>query len=415
MSQQQRQYEIVVFGATGYTGKYTAEHVARQLPTDLKWAIAGRTESKLRAVADELRVAYPDRVQPGIEISQLNKNDLTELAKKTKVLISTVGPFHKYGEAAFAACAETGTHYLDCTGEVPWVYDMTAKYHALAKKNGAIMIPQNGVESAPTDLICWALVTHIRETLHVGTTELIDTIYDLNGTPSGGTLDTVLTLFDSYGLSHLAKSMSPYSLSVCHNNPSHPSRPFLEQLTGLRTVPDLGLLTDSIQGPSDIPIVNRTWSLYDNGNYYGRKFKVNAYMKARNSLQGFLIHLALTFGMVALLLPPVRWAVKKFVYQPGEGLGKEEASKEYCEWRAIANADVSDENDPKRAHARMRWNGSMYDLTGVFLAEAAVTIARDNTFAHELGGGVLTPATLGSAYLERLQKAGLIHEIRTLP
>lgn len=274
-------------------------------------------------MADELRVAHPDRVQPGVEISQLNKNDLTELAKKTKVLISTVGPFHKYGEAAFAACAETGTHYLDCTGEVPWVYDMTAKYHALAKKNGAIMIPQNGVESAPTDLICWALVTHIRETLHVGTTELIDTIYDLNGTPSGGTLDTVLTLFDSYGLSHLAKSMSPYSLSVCHNNPSHPSRPFLEQLTGLRTVPDLGLLTDSIQGPSDIPIVNRTWSLYDNGNYYGRKFKVNAYMKARNSLQGFLIHLALTFGMVALLLPPVRWAVKKFVYQPGEGLGKE--------------------------------------------------------------------------------------------
>lgn len=63
----------------------------------------------------------------------------------------------------------------------------------------------------------------------------------------------------------------------------------------------------------------------------------------------------------------------------------------------------------------MRWNGGMYDLTGVFLAEAAVTIARDNTFAHELGGGVLTPATLGSAYLERLQKAGLIHEIRTLP
>lgn len=99
-------------------GKYTAEHIARQLPTDLKWAIAGRSESKLRAVADELRAEHPDRVQPGVEISQLNKSELTDLAKKTKVLISTVGPFHKYGEAAFAACAETGTHYLDCTGEV---------------------------------------------------------------------------------------------------------------------------------------------------------------------------------------------------------------------------------------------------------------------------------------------------------
>ncbi|KAI5357214.1 Putative saccharopine dehydrogenase, NADP binding domain, NAD(P)-binding domain superfamily [Septoria linicola] len=414
MSESQRQYELVVFGATGYTGKYTAEHVARQLPTNLKWAIAGRTQSKLQAVADELRAAHPDREQPGIEISQLNKSELTTLAKKTKVLISTVGPFHKYGEAAFAACAETGTHYLDCTGEVPWVYDMTSKYHALAKKNGAIMIPQNGVESAPTDLICWALVTHIRETLNVGTRELIDTIYDLNGTPSGGTLDTVLTLFDSYGLGQIAKSMSPYSLSIA-TPPTHPGRPLLEKLTGLRTVPDLGLLTDSIQGPSDIPIVNRTWSLIDNGNYYGRKFKVSAYMKARNSLQGFLVHLALTFGMVALVLPPVRWLLKKFVYQPGEGLGKEEASKEHCEWRAIANADVSDENDPKRAYGRMRWNGSMYDLTGVFLAEAAVTIARDQTLAHKLGGGVLTPATLGSAYLERLRNAGLLTEIKTLP
>lgn len=76
---------------------------------------------------------------------------------------------------------------------------------------------------------------------------------------------------------------------------------------------------------------------------------------------------------------------------------------------------MSDENDPKRAYGRMRWNGSMYDLTGVFLAEAAVTIARDKTFAHELGGGVLTPATLGSAYLERLSKAGLVTEIKTLP
>lgn len=92
-----------------------------------------------------------------------------------------------------------------------------------------------------------------------------------------------------------------------------------------------------------------------------------------------------------------------------------QASKEHCEWRAIANADVSDPNDPKRAYGRMRWNGSMYDLTGTFLAEAAVTIARDKTVAHELGGGVLTPATLGGTYLARMQKAGLETEVRILP
>ena len=73
------------------------------------------------------------------------------------VLISTVGPYHKYGSHAFAACAETGTHYIDCTGEVPWVYDMIKKYDSVAKSNGAILIPQNGVESAPTDLVCQSL------------------------------------------------------------------------------------------------------------------------------------------------------------------------------------------------------------------------------------------------------------------
>lgn len=93
-----------------------------------------------------------------------------------------------------------------------------------------------------------------------------------------------------------------------------------------------------------------------------------------------------------------------------------QAKKEHCEWRAIANADVSDPQDPKRAFGRLRWEGSMYDLTGVLLAEAGLTIARNsNTAAHGIGGGVLTPATLGGAYLERLQKAGLKTEVKTLP
>ena len=85
------------------------------------------------------------------------------------------------------------------------------------------------------------------------------------------------------------------------------------------------------------------------------------------------------------------------------------------EWRAIANADVLDANDPKRAFGRMRWNGSMYHLTGVCLAESALIIAREKTLAHELGGGMLTPATLGASYLESLQKAGLEVEVKMMP
>lgn len=119
MSSTDRQYECVVFGATGYTGKYASEHFTTNAPTDLKWAIAGRSKQKLEKLASELRVLNQDRQQPGIEIASVTKDDLVRLARKTKVLISTVGPYHKYGTVAFEACAENGTHYVDCTGKAP--------------------------------------------------------------------------------------------------------------------------------------------------------------------------------------------------------------------------------------------------------------------------------------------------------
>ena len=92
-----------------------------------------------------------------------------------------------------------------------------------------------------------------------------------------------------------------------------------------------------------------------------------------------------------------------------------EAKKESCEWRAVGDVDVSGGSDPKRAYASIKWQGSLYAMTGTFLAEAALTIARDNTYAHQLGGGVLTPATLGEEYLRRLQMAGLQTEVKILP
>lgn len=322
MPQSGREYECIVFGATGYTGKYTCEHITTSLPTDFKWAVSGRNEQKLQAIIDELKPLHADRLQPTVEVARLEKADLVALAKKTKVLITTVGPYHKYGSVVVEACAETGTHYLDVTGEVPWVYDMIGKYHETAKRTGAIMIPQNGIESAPTDLLAWSLVSHIRQTLNVGTTECIQTIYSLKSAPSGGTLATVLSLFESYSLSYLAKSQKPWALSPVPRT-DYRKKPVMEVLTGLRTEPDLGILSDSIQGPADIPIIHRSWGLYDGGKFYGPKFHLTAYMKVRNQLQGFFLHLALTFGVLALIIPPVRWLLRQFVYQPGEGPTKE--------------------------------------------------------------------------------------------
>ena len=113
MSSSERQYEIVLLGATGYTGKYCAEHIVKSLPTDLPWAVAGRNETKLSALTDHLKSLNANRLEPAIEIASLGSDDLDALVKKTKLLMTTVGPFHKYGSPVVEACARNGTHYVD--------------------------------------------------------------------------------------------------------------------------------------------------------------------------------------------------------------------------------------------------------------------------------------------------------------
>ncbi|KAM0251642.1 hypothetical protein ACHAQJ_008102 [Trichoderma viride] len=121
-----RQYDLIVLGATGYTGMLTAQHIATTFSNDLKWAVAGRSAEKLQQVVSDCAVWEPIRIQPMIEVCNVNDEELGVLARKTYCLITTLGPYSRHGEHAFKACAEAGTHYLDCTGEVPWTL---AKFH----------------------------------------------------------------------------------------------------------------------------------------------------------------------------------------------------------------------------------------------------------------------------------------------
>lgn len=418
MSNSSRQYEVIVFGATGFTGTFTAEHIASHLPTDLKWAVAGRSADKLQQLVNTLQSANPDRVAPEVETCGLDKAGLSALAAKTKILISTVGPYHLYGESVIAACAENGTHYLDVTGESPWVLDMIKKYDSVAKANNAIIIPQIGVESAPADMLSWSMVTHARRTLSAGIAELIYSVYDMKGAPSGGTLATAIGIFDAYSLTQITDASKPFALSAIATPPqAKSSSPILEKLLGVRTVRDLGTLTTSLQGGADATIVHRSWSLLESGKYYGPKFKFSPYMHVRNVFTGFMIHVGLIAALLLLLLPPVRWLTKKAVFQPGQGPSRSSSRNDRLEYRALATVDSdADPNEPKRIAGRLAWQGSMYHLTGVFLAEAAATLARSEEFAaKEIGGGFLTPATLGAPFLDRLQKAGLKIDVRVMP
>lgn len=109
----------------------------------------------------------------------MNDAELLTLAKKTCVLITTVGPYSRYGEHAFKACSEAGTHYLDCTGEAVWTLAMIKKYEAKAQGSGAIIIPQSGIESAPSDLLTWSMAQLIRRELDVPIADVVVVFHEL--------------------------------------------------------------------------------------------------------------------------------------------------------------------------------------------------------------------------------------------
>lgn len=108
-----RQYDLVVHGPTGYTGRFCAEHIVKNFPTDLKWAIAGRSAHKIEAIAQDLKALNPDRLAPDVLVTSLDSADLSDLAQKTRLIVNCVGPYVLYGTPVVEACANNGTHYVD--------------------------------------------------------------------------------------------------------------------------------------------------------------------------------------------------------------------------------------------------------------------------------------------------------------
>lgn len=357
-----------------------------------------------------------------IEKCELEKDQLEALAKSTKLIVTTVGPFMHYGEGVLAACANNGTHYLDSTGEVPWVYDMIAKYDALAKQNNSIIIPECGLDSVPADIMAYVVAREVRKRYNAACERVMMTLYDAKTGVSGGTSLTMLELFNKYSLSHLAKSMHPYSLSPVKADKSagSPSRGFPHGLFGLLSVPELGgVQTVGLMAAVDECITHRSWGLYaqtaqqsnDPSLSYGPRFRFNEYMRASGIATGVLIKVAIGTVSLLLALPPTRWLlsplIKKFVIQaPGEGPSRESMKNDFLHYKAVGIA----EEGKGKVTAKINIAHGGYASTGITLAAAAQVILRgrlENTEAGRLGGGILTPATLGEEYVETLNDFGV--------
>lgn len=160
--------------------------------------------------------------------------------------------------------------------------------------------------------------------------------------------------------------------------------------------------------------MQRSWGLQDNGKFYGSNFSYAEYQKTDNRATGVVAHLYTVFLLFALTTKPIRWLVRKFLYAPGQGAAKESTKNELLAFRTIATADHNGRTI-KRAIGRFRYDGGMYYLTGLLLAEAAMVLLRNDDLTKKLGGGLLTPALLGQSFIDRIRNAGAMIEAEMLP
>src|SRR5258708_26288342 len=185
-----RPYDLVLFGATGFSGGLTAEYVAEQAPAQPRWGLAGRSQVRLEAVRERLAAINPAcKDLPLLHADVSDEASISEIAQATRVVITTVGPYIEYGEPLVAACAEHGTDYTDLTGEPEFVDRMYGKYHRHAQETGARLVPACGFDSIPHDLGAYFTVQRLPE----GVPIRIEGFVRANGTASGGTAHSAIT------------------------------------------------------------------------------------------------------------------------------------------------------------------------------------------------------------------------------
>lgn len=407
-----RDLDIVVYGATGFVGRLTAAYLAEHLPTSVTVGLAGRSVSRLEKVRAELGTDWPL-----IEANADDPASLAALAQATRVVITTVGPYAKYGLPLVQACAEAGTDYVDLTGEVLFHRESIDKFDDVARRTGARIVHSCGFDSIPSDLGVHAL--H-RAAQADGAGALTDTTFVLTsfrGGISGGTIDSVRRQLDAVRKDSDARKVAarPYSLSPDHTRePDVGRQNDFAMVDGKSIAPEQsGWKAPFFMASYNTRVVRRSNALTDWA--YGQKFAYREVMSVGSSPISPVLAGVVTGGLGALVagltFPPTRFLLDKVLPAPGEG--PSEKTRE----RGHFTADLYTTTESgARYTARVAAKGDPgYKATAVMLAESALSLAVGGSDLHA-GGGVLTPAVaFGDVLTGRLREAGFEISARRLP
>lgn len=385
----------------------------------LKWALAGRDARKLESVKAALQLDATIAEPPAIIIADADsQQSLQRMTAQTRVVISTVGPFAKYGEPLIASCVKTGTDYVDTTGETLWTSDMIAKYDEQAVRNGVIVSNMCGFDSIPADLSAFLVASELRSKFQTDTRHLQGFI-TVNGMGvSGGTIASMINML-SLPKSELKRAANPYLLNPAGTEPakwrrveSDQSLPRFDSIINRWTSPWL-------MARINTRVVRRTIALRrqldKSGRGFGDEVSYSECTPTPSFIVAFIKWAVSLVAVLLLVLKPTRVLLQRYVLPaPGEGPSAATRAKTTFAHRTIGTGE-----NGARVQAVISGGDPGYTDTAKMVAETALTLAEDRarieltklqstTGTNGLVGGFYTPAIVGGEILaERLRGAGL--------
>ena len=385
----EREFDVVVFGASGYTGKLVAEYIQSEYGENgsVKWAIAGRNREKLEGIREELGCA-------DLSILEVDSNDqdsLNAMTSSTKCVLTTVGPYQLYGSNLVQSCAKNGTDYVDLTGEPGWMYEMINAHKETAQASGARIVFSCGFDSIPFDLGVYFVQQAARDKFGKPAQHVRGRVNAMNGEFSGGTIASLgATMATLKKKPELIKVLAnPFSLTEGFEGPAQldDSKVLLDEKLNMWVAP-------FVMAPINTKNIHRSNALLD--HQYGEDFCYDEMMIAGEGEEGKQIADAMTSAnpMGGDNVP-----------QPGEGPSKE--SREQGNYDVLFFADLGEESIEARVTGDM---DPGYGSTSKMIAESAICLIQD---CSDLPGGIYTPApAMGDKLIHRLvKKAGLTFDI----
>ncbi|WFG42986.1 saccharopine dehydrogenase family protein [Pseudonocardia alni] len=398
--------DIALYGATGFVGGLIARHLAEHAPPGVRIALAGRSEAKLAATRAALPASARD--WPLIVADAADPAATDRLAAGARVVLSTVGPYAKYGLGLVGSCARAGTHYADLTGEVLFVREAIDRFHGTARASGARIVHSCGYDSVPSDLGVFLAHRAAQADGAGGLTE-VRTVATMRGGVSGGTVDSLRGQLDTVRTDRDARRLAarPHSLSPDPSAEPTPSQP--GDAGPPARLPDGTWTAPFVMASYNTRIVRRSNALLDHA--YGRGLRYGELQGCGRGVSGAVTAGVVTGGLGALvgafMVPPIRPLLDRVL--PAPGTGPSERTRE----RGWFRMDVRAETESGRRY-RVRVSGPGdpgYGATAVMFGEAGLALALGGSALPDRAG-CLTPATaLGDVLVDRLRAAGHAYDV----